>query len=115
MVFVNNISDEDFSKLVTEIYMDDEKHVLSGWLEKKQVFVKMKDSPKALDELVKETLFGYREILILKLVEDICKNINQTDDNINDVLSDINDYNELRRNISTFLGRRRVNNINSKN
>jgi DNA primase len=39
--YLNKIN-PDFSQVVTDIFMDDEKHQLHGWLEKKQVFVKEK-------------------------------------------------------------------------
>jgi DNA primase len=104
--YLNKINPE-FSQVVTDIFMDDEKHQLHGWLEKKQVFVKEKTSEEILVRLVTDNIIAYREYLINKLNENLMKsiNVNEPDLDIHEILSSINDYNKLKVTITRSIGR----------
>jgi DNA primase len=105
--YVNNLN-PDFSQVVTDIFMDDEKHQLHGWLEKKQVFVKEKTHDEVLTRLVTETIVAYREYLINKLNENLMQTIMlpETEDKT-EVLTSINEYNKLKVSITRNIGRMR--------
>ena len=105
--FVNSLKPE-FSQVVTDIFMDDEKHQLHGWQEKKQVFVKDKSNDEVLTRLVSETIIAYREYLINKLNEDLMKNIMspEFEDKI-EIMTNINEYNKLKVAITRSIGRMR--------
>ena len=104
--YLNKVN-PDFSQVVTDIFMDDEKHQLHGWLEKKQVFVKEKTSEEILVRLVTDNIIAYREYLINKLNENLMKTINVDDPDldIHEILSTINDYNKLKVTITRSIGR----------
>jgi DNA primase len=95
----------DHSAIISDILMQDEKHQLHGWQEKKQVFVKEKDDVSILARMVVENLASFREYLINKLNEELMKEITKEDANSFEILSTINDYNRLRTSISRRLGR----------
>ena len=105
--FINTLKPE-FSQVVTDIFMDDEKHQLHGWLEKKQVFVKEKNNEEVLTRLVSETIIAYREYLINKINEDLMRNIvlPEFEDKI-EILTNINEYNKLKVTITRSIGRMR--------
>lgn len=110
--FVSNI-DENELMLVTDLIMNEEKYSLHGWLDKKNVFVKEKDSPQLLADLVLETLISFREHLIDEFVTYVLNNKNEfmgEDENhaTLEVLQTINSYNQLKSNISRRLGRMRT-------
>ena len=104
--YLNKVNPE-FSQLVTDIFMDDEKHQLHGWLEKKQVFVKEKTENEILVRLVTDNIIAYREYLINKLNENLMKSIkvDEPDLDIQEILSAINDYNKLKVTITRSIGR----------
>lgn len=104
--YLNKVNPE-FSQVVTDIFMDDEKHQLHGWLEKKQVFVKEKTENEILVRLVTDNIIAYREYLINKLNENLMKSINvdEPDLDIHEILSAINDYNKLKVTITRSIGR----------
>ena len=105
--FMNTIKPE-FSQVVTDIFMDDEKHQLHGWLEKKQVFVKDKSNDEVLTRLVTETIIAYREYLINKLNEELMRNIMLPEfEDKTEILSNINEYNKLKVAITRSIGRMR--------
>ena len=105
--YLNNLNPE-FSQLVTDIFMDDEKYQLHGWLEKKQVFVKEKNDEDILKRLVSETIIAYREYLINKLNTELMNTI-VTNENLDtsETLSTINEYNKLKVAITRSIGRMR--------
>lgn len=104
--YLNKVNPE-FSQIVTDIFMDDEKHQLHGWLDKKQVFVKEKTENEILVRLVTDNIIAYREYLINKLNENLMKSINidEPEADIHEILSAINDYNKLKVTITRSIGR----------
>ncbi len=105
--YLNTIKPE-FSGIVTDIFMDDEKYQLHGWLEKKQVFVKEKNNDEVLQRLVSETIIAYREYLINKLNFDLMQTLvvpENTD--TTETLTTINEYNKLKATITRSIGRMR--------
>lgn len=105
--FIDTLQPE-FSQVVTDIFMDDEKHQLHGWLEKKQVYVKQKDNLEVLTRLVTETIIAYREYLINKINEDLMQNILSPEiEDKTEILSNINEYNKLKVTITRNIGRMR--------
>ena len=104
--YLNKVNPE-FSQVVTDIFMDDEKHQLHGWLEKKQVFVKEKTENEILVRLVTDNIIAYREYLINKLNENLMKSIKVDEPglDIQEILSAINDYNKLKVTITRSIGR----------
>ena len=104
--YLNKVNPE-FSQIVTDIFMDDEKHQLHGWLDKKQVFVKEKTENEILVRLVTDNIVAYREYLINKLNENLMKSIkvDEPDLDIHEILSAINDYNKLKVTITRSIGR----------
>lgn len=104
--YLNKVNPE-FSQIVTDIFMDDEKHQLHGWLDKKQVFVKEKTENEILVRLVTDNIIAYREYLINKLNENLMKSINvdEPEEDIHEILSAINDYNKLKVTITRSIGR----------
>lgn len=107
--FLNQL-DKSSEQIVIDILMNEDKYVLDGWLEKKQVFVKPKDDEQVLKALITETLISYREYLIQHLTKDLVDTIK--DDNqdiaIVEVMQSINDYNKLKVSISNSIGRIRT-------
>ncbi len=113
-VFDNNTYSKtikpEFSQIVSDILMDDEKYQLHGWLDKKQVFVKDKKNEAVLQRLVTESIMTYREYLINKLNQDLVQNaLSQPDTNIVEVMETINEYNKLKVSITRSIGRMRSN------
>jgi len=100
-----NQLDPGHSAVISDILMQDEKHQLHGWLEKKQVFVKEKDDESILARMVVENLASFREYLINKLNEELMQEITKEGADGLEILSTINDYNRLRTSISRRLGR----------
>jgi DNA primase len=107
--YLNNIKPE-FSQIITDIFMDDEKYQLSGWLSKKNVVVKLKNDEEVLQRLVTESIMTYREYLINKLNQDLVQNaLSKPDTNIVEVMETINEYNKLKVSITRSIGRMRSN------
>lgn len=104
--YLNKVNPE-FSQIVTDIFMDDEKHQLHGWLDKKHVFVKEKTENEILVRLVTDNIIAYREYLINRLNENLMKSIDidEPDTDIHEILSAINDYNKLKVTITRSIGR----------
>jgi len=91
--YLNSLQPE-FAEVVTDIFMDDEKHQLHGWLDKKQVFVKDKNNVETLQRLVSETIIAYREYLINKLTTDLIGNFSsQSELDLAELMNSINEYN----------------------
>ena len=97
--------DKDFAQIVTDIFMDDEKYQLHGWLEKKQVFVKEKTENEILVRLVTDNIIAYREYLINKLNIELMETLKIDATNSSEILSSINDYNRLKVTITRSIGR----------
>ncbi len=105
--YLNNLKPE-FSQIVTDIFMDDEKYQLHGWLEKKQVFVKDKNNEEVLQRLVSETIIAYRELLINKLISSLMTNFTENPElDLEELKSSVNEYNFLKVTITRSIGRMR--------
>ncbi|GGK55662.1 MULTISPECIES: DNA primase [Flavobacteriaceae] len=100
-VLVNHTNTE-IASLVTNILMDDEKHVLSNW-ERKDIAVKSKESD--LSKMVLDAIYNLRRVLIeekinsLKLME--FENENQRIENLESTMN----YTGLRIKIANRLNR----------
>lgn len=108
-----NVIDQSQLALVTDLIMNEEKYSLHGWLDKKNVFVKEKDSPEVLSDLISETLISFRENLIDEFIAYVLNNKNEfmgEDENhaTPEIMETINSYNELKTNISRKIGRMRT-------
>ena len=107
-----NHLDEISKKIAIDILMNDDQFELDGWLEKKQVYVKLKNDEGELKRLTTDTLISYREFLIKNLIKQIY--ISEFSKNPNAVVLDdeiketINDYNFLYNNICRNIGRVRT-------
>jgi DNA primase len=97
--------DNNESKVISDILMNYEKYELHGWMEKKQVFVKDRKLPEKLSSDTNETIFCYREFLILKLIKNLIKEITNSNIDYIEIKNEINDYNKLRVFISRKIGR----------
>lgn len=105
--YLNTLQPE-FVQVVTDIFMDDEKHQLHGWLDKKQVFVKDKNNVETLQRLVSETIIAYREYLINKLTADLIGSFSsQSELDLAELMNGINEYNFLKVAITRSIGRMR--------
>jgi len=103
--YINSI-EESKASFISNLIMQDERYTLAGWLEKKQVFVKEKDSEEVLTNLVSETLISLREYLINRLIVDLMENFGKEKvDDIEELKSTINDYNKLKVSLTNKIGR----------
>jgi DNA primase len=105
MHFMQTLPPEQTS-IVTDIIMQNEKHPLHGWLEKKQVFVKDREDEETLARLVTDTMAAYREYLINKLNQDLMQQmLNEAIEDKLELMTMINDYNKLKVVITRKIGR----------
>jgi DNA primase len=90
--------------------MNEDKYALDGWEEKKQVYVKPKDSDEVLKTLISEILISYREYLIQNLTKELLADYLQekTTITIEELKQTVNDYNFLKVKISNSIGRVRT-------
>lgn len=94
--------------IVTDIMMQNEKHQLHGWLEKKQVFVKDRDDEETLSRLTTDVMAAYREYLINHLNQDLMMQLqNEHESDKMEIMTAINDYNKLKVVITRKIGRLR--------
>jgi len=101
-----NALEETKASFISNLIMENERYTLAGWLEKKQVFVKEKDSEEVLTNLVTETLISLREYLINKLIMDMMGNFSKEEENdLEELKSTINDYNKLKVSLTNRIGR----------
>lgn len=106
-IYLNSLN-EDFSPVVTDIVMEEEKNQLHGWLDKKQVFVKDKADEEVLLRLVSETIIAYREYLINKLIVDLMESFAENvESDIEELKTMVNEYNGLKVAITRSIGRLR--------
>lgn len=104
--FINNFS-VDLQGLVSDIYMEDDKYLLSGWEDKQQIPVKMKDM--TVEEHVTQIIFDLRSRLIKKLIHELMAQVKPEPEADNrDVMQDIMDYTELNRNVLKRIERIRT-------
>lgn len=107
--FLNQL-EADAEKIVIDILMNEDKYKLDGWEEKKQVFVKAKDSDEVLKTLISETLISYREYLIQNLTKELLADFMAQKKSLTmeELMQIVNDYNALKVKISSSIGRVRT-------
>ena len=99
-VFINH-EDVELSKVVTDILMDEEKHILSNW-ERKEIYVRSKE--QSLAKLVMDAILNLRRIWIdLKIKELMDGEV--LEEERSNLLEIINNYNKLRNKLSYKLTR----------
>ena len=107
--FLNQL-EADAEQIVIDILMNEDKYKLDGWEEKKQVFVKAKDSDEVLKTLISETLISYREYLIQNLTKELLADFMAQKKSLTmeELMQIVNDYNALKVKISSSIGRVRT-------
>jgi DNA primase len=90
--FINHPNPE-ISSLVSNIFMDEEKYILSDW-ERKHIFVKPKD--KSIAKLVSDAINNLRRIYIDKQIAQIQKDILVAENKRNE-LEKVRDYTNLKK------------------
>lgn len=93
--------DMNISMTVSDIFMDDERHLLSNW-EKKNILVKSKE--KALSKLVMDAVYNIRRILIEQKITEIKSTIFKSDQRRED-LELVKNYTSLKQLIYNKLDR----------
>ena len=99
-VLVNH-SNPEVSNLVTNILMDDEKHVLSNW-ERKDIVVKSKES--YLSKMVLDAIYNLRRVLIEEKISSLVSNVNNEDER-EQILETIVNYTGLKQRLFERLNR----------
>lgn len=102
--FVNHLSAE-LQNVVSDIYMDDDRYLLSEWEDKQQIPVKLKHM--TVEEHVTQIIFDLRSRLITKLIHELIAQITPDGDN-RDAMQDIMDYTELNKNVLKRIERIRT-------
>ncbi len=94
----------EFSQVVTDILMQDEKEVLHNW-ETKHIYVKQKE--QTIGQYVSETIISLREYLINKLIVDLMQTFNPEtqEQELEEIKNAINDYNKLKVVLTNKIGR----------
>ena len=99
-VFINH-EDVELGKVVTDILMDDEKHVLSDW-ERKEIYVRTKE--KSLSKLVMDAILNLRRILIELKINELMEQ-ETTDEERQSMLELVVNYTALRKLLFEKLNR----------
>ncbi|KGO79494.1 DNA primase [Flavobacterium beibuense F44-8] len=102
--FVNHLPSE-LQNVVSDIYMDDDRYLLSEWEDKQQIPVKLKHM--TVEEHVTQIIFDLRSRLITKLIHELIAQITPDGDN-RDTMQDIMDYTELNKNVLKRIERIRT-------
>ncbi|WP_330443756.1 DNA primase [Flavobacterium sp. C4GT6] len=102
--FVNHLPSE-LQNVVSDIYMDDDRYLLSEWEDKQQIPVKHKHM--TVEEHVTQIIFDLRSRLITKLIHELIAQITPDGDN-RDAMQDIMDYTELNKNVLKRIERIRT-------
>ena len=94
----------EHSAIVTDILMLEEKELLHNW-EAKNIYVKSKN--KNVSQYVSETIVSLREYLINKLIMDLMQSYNsqEEENDLQELMTTINDYNKLKVNLTNKIGR----------
>ncbi|WP_396139564.1 DNA primase [Flavobacterium sp.] len=93
----------EHSSIVTDILMLEEKELLHNW-EAKNIYVKSKN--KNVSQYVSETIVSLREYLINKLIMDLIQSYSSEEENdLQELMTTINDYNKLKVNLTNKIGR----------
>ena len=99
--FLNHPNNE-ISKLITDILMDDEKYVLSDW-SRKDISVPKKDNEEKVSKSVRDVILNIRRVLVIKKINSILKNLEEGKSLSADDM--ITEYNELKLKLGNELGR----------
>lgn len=95
--------DNEYSQIVTTILMNEEKELLHNW-ETKQIYVKSKH--QSIAQYVTETIVSLREYLINKLIVEMMNQIPESnEEQIEEIKTNINDYNKLKVYLTAKIGR----------
>jgi len=103
-----NHADQDISATVTDILMEEERHVLSSW-EKHDIFVKNKQS--YLPKLVMDVLYNLRRLLIAEKINALKTDLQANQEGAtelldnHDTLESIRDYTALKQLLFEKLNR----------
>ena len=94
----------EHSAIVTDILMLEEKELLHNW-EAKNIYVKSKN--KNVSQYVSETIVSLREYLINKLIMDLMQRYSseEEENDLQELMTTINDYNKLKVNLTNKIGR----------
>jgi DNA primase len=93
----------EFAQVITDIVMNDEKHVLHNW-EGQNIFPKTK--LEQLNQNVTDNLFTLRWYLISQFIDNAKNSVSRESIIDNSVImAEIRDYNELRKKFSYITGR----------
>ena len=94
----------EHSAIVTDILMLEEKELLHNW-EAKNIYVKSKN--KNVSQYVSETIVSLREYLINKLIMDLMQSYSseEEENDLQELMTTINDYNKLKVNLTNKRGR----------
>ena len=94
----------EHSAIVTDILMLEEKELLHNW-EAKNIYVKSKN--QNVSQYVSETIVSLREYLINKLIMDLMQTYSseEEEDDLQELMTTINDYNKLKVNLTNKIGR----------
>ncbi|WP_139958646.1 DNA primase [Flavicella sediminum] len=93
--------DPDISQLVTDILMDDEKHILSDW-EARDIYVTGKE--EVLPKLVTDAILNLRRVLIELKIKELIVEISNPD-NRESTLEMVVNYTELKKKLFEKLNR----------
>jgi len=94
----------ELAQEITDIILNEEKYSLDNWIGQNIV---VKEKGHTVNQLVIETLVSFREYLISKLISNLLLNFteNPQDFDIEQIKSDVNDYNQLKVAITSKIGR----------
>jgi len=96
-----NHTNPKVSSLVTNILMDDEKHVLSNW-ERKDIAVKSKESD--LSKMVLDAIYNLRRVLIEEKISSLISNVTK-DNEREQILETVVNYTGLKQRLFERLNR----------
>jgi len=94
-------SDVEISNIVTDILMDDEKHLLSNW-EAQEIYVTAKD--EVLPKLVRDAILNLRRVMIERKIEDLIQEV-ADDKNREATLEMVVNYTDLSKKMFEKLHR----------
>lgn len=89
------------AKIITDIFMEEEKYQLHDW-ERKEIYVK--DKKQSISQLLNETILHLRKLLIAKQINSLAEEINQKEEEEKqEVLQTIFEYKKLEVMLSRKL------------
>jgi DNA primase len=94
-------SDPSISELVTDILMDDERHLLSKW-ETQSIYVTGKE--EVLPKLVRDAILNLRRVMIERKIQDLIQEV-ETNENREAALEMVVNYTHLRKKMFEKLHR----------